>query len=37
MGCSTMAVKSLLARARSNLREHLEYYVKTGRIRHAVS
>jgi RNA polymerase sigma-70 factor, ECF subfamily len=34
MGCSTMAVKSLLARARTNLREKLEYYVETGRIRH---
>jgi len=37
MGCSTMAVKSLLARARGNLRERLEYYIKTGRVRQAVS
>lgn len=37
MGCSTMAVKSLLARARNNLRERLEYYVETGRIRRNVA
>ncbi len=37
MGCSTMAVKSLLARARTNLRDHLSYYVRTGRVRHPVS
>ena len=37
MGCSTMAVKSLLARARTNLRDHLNYYVRTGRVRHPVS
>jgi len=37
MGCSTMAVKSLLARARSNLRERLEHYVETGRLRQTVS
>jgi len=36
MGCSTMAVKSLLARARSNLRERLDHYVATGRIRRTV-
>lgn len=33
MGCSMMAVKSLLARARNNLRERLEYYMQTGRVR----
>ena len=37
MGCSTMAVKSLLARARSNLRDRLEYYVETGRVRRSVA
>jgi RNA polymerase sigma-70 factor, ECF subfamily len=37
MGCSVMAVKSLLARARSNLRQHLEHYVRTGRLRQSVS
>ena len=37
MGCSTMAVKSLLARARSNLREKLQYYVETGRVRRPVA
>ncbi len=33
MGCSMMAVKSLLARARNNLREQLEFYMQTGRVR----
>jgi len=37
MGCSTMAVKSLLARARGNLRDRLEYYIETGRIRRPVA
>jgi len=36
MGCSVMAVKSLLARARSNLRQRLSHYVRTGRIRRSV-
>ena len=31
LGCSTMAVKSLLARARENLKERLLLYVRTGR------
>jgi len=31
LGCSTMAVKSLMARARENLKEHLLHYLKTGR------
>jgi RNA polymerase sigma-70 factor (ECF subfamily) len=33
MGCSPLAVKSLLARARLNLRERLEHYVQTGGVR----
>jgi len=31
LGCSTMAVKSLMARARENLKEHLLHYLKTDR------
>jgi|WetSurMetagenome_2_1015567.scaffolds.fasta_scaffold57934_2 RNA polymerase sigma-70 factor, ECF subfamily len=31
IGCSTMAVKSLLARARDNLKDRLILYLKTGR------
>jgi len=31
MGCTTMAVKSLLARARENLKERLLLYLRTGR------
>jgi RNA polymerase sigma-70 factor (ECF subfamily) len=31
LGCSTMAVKSLLARARENLKKRLLLYVRTGR------
>jgi RNA polymerase sigma-70 factor, ECF subfamily len=33
IGCSTMAVKSLLARARDNLQERLVLYIRTGRGR----
>jgi len=33
IGCSTMAVKSLLARARDNLKDRLILYVRTGRGR----
>jgi RNA polymerase sigma-70 factor (ECF subfamily) len=36
LGCSTMAVKSLLARARENLKERLLLYVRTGRDRQRV-
>ncbi len=37
MGCSPLAVKSLLARARINLRQRLEHYVHTGNLRQAIS
>jgi RNA polymerase sigma-70 factor (ECF subfamily) len=37
MGCSVMAVKSLLARARSNLHDRLEHYIATGRVRRNTS
>ena len=37
MNCSVMAVKSLLARARNNLRDRLEFYLETGRVRRSVS
>ena len=37
IGCSTMAVKSLLARARDNLKDKLLLYIKTGRGRRSVS
>ena len=37
MGCSVMAVKSLLARARVNLRQRLEHYVRTGGVRQSIS
>jgi len=33
IGCSTMAVKSLLARARDNLKDRLLLYIRTGRGR----
>jgi len=36
IGCSTMAVKSLLARARDNLKDHLLLYIRTGRGRQRV-
>jgi RNA polymerase sigma-70 factor (ECF subfamily) len=36
IGCSTMAVKSLLARARDNLKDRLLLYVRTGRGRQKV-
>jgi len=36
IGCSTMAVKSLLARARDNLKERLHLYVRTGRRRQRI-
>jgi RNA polymerase sigma-70 factor (ECF subfamily) len=36
LGCSTMAVKSLLARARENLKNHLLLYLRTGRDRQRV-
>ncbi len=36
LGCSTMAVKSLLARARENLRDRLLLYVRTGRQRQRI-
>ena len=37
LGCSTMAVKSLLARARENLKDRLLLYIRTGRDRLRVS
>ena len=37
LGCSTMAVKSLLARARENLKDHLLLYIRTGRDRLRIS
>ena len=37
IGCSTMAVKSLLARARDNLKDRLLLYLRTGRGRQRVS
>jgi RNA polymerase sigma-70 factor (ECF subfamily) len=36
LACSTMAVKSLLARARENLKERLVLYLRTGRTRQRV-
>ncbi len=36
LGCSTMAVKSLLARARENLKNQLLLYLKTGRERQPI-
>jgi len=36
IGCSTMAVKSLLARARDNLKDRLLLYIRTGRGRQRV-
>ncbi|MBL7139888.1 MAG: sigma-70 family RNA polymerase sigma factor [Planctomycetes bacterium] len=36
IGCSTMAVKSLLARARDNLKDHLLLYIRTGRGRQRI-
>ncbi len=36
LGCSTMAVKSLLARARENLKHRLVLYLRTGRERQRV-
>jgi len=36
LGCSTMAVKSLLARARENLKDRLLLYLRTGRDRHSI-
>jgi len=36
IGCSTLAVKSLLARARDNLKDHLLLYIRTGRGRQRV-
>jgi RNA polymerase sigma-70 factor (ECF subfamily) len=36
IGCSTMAVKSLLARARDNLKDRLLLYIRTGRGRQKV-
>jgi len=36
IGCSTMAVKSLLARARDNLKERLLLYIRTGRGRQRI-
>jgi len=36
IGCSTMAVKSLLARARDNLKDRLLLYLRTGRGRQRV-
>jgi RNA polymerase sigma-70 factor (ECF subfamily) len=37
LGCSTMAVKSLLARARENLKNHLLLYLRTGRDRQRIN
>jgi len=37
IGCSTMAVKSLLARARDNLKDRLLLYIRTGRGRQRVT
>ncbi|HUU92021.1 MAG TPA: sigma-70 family RNA polymerase sigma factor [Phycisphaerae bacterium] len=37
IGCTTMAVKSLLARARDNLKDRLLLYIHTGRGRQRVS
>ena len=37
IGCTTMAVKSLLARARDNLKDRLLLYIRTGRGRQRVS
>jgi len=37
VGCTTMAVKSLLARARDNLKDQLLLYIRTGRGRQRVS
>jgi len=37
IGCSPLAVKSLLARARLNLRQRLDRYVRTGGLRHTTS
>ncbi|KPJ72422.1 MAG: hypothetical protein AMK72_10125 [Planctomycetes bacterium SM23_25] len=37
IGCTTMAVKSLLARARDNLKDRLLLYIQTGRGRQPVS
>jgi RNA polymerase sigma-70 factor (ECF subfamily) len=37
IGCSTMAVKSLLARARDNLKERLVLYLRTGRGRQRIA
>jgi RNA polymerase sigma-70 factor (ECF subfamily) len=37
IGCSTMAVKSLLARARDNLKDRLLLYIRTGRGRQRIS
>ncbi len=36
IGCSTMAVKSLLARARDNLKDRLLLYIRTGRGRQRI-
>jgi RNA polymerase sigma-70 factor (ECF subfamily) len=37
IGCSTMAVKSLLARARDNLKDRLLLYLRTGRGRQRIA
>jgi len=37
IGCSTMAVKSLLARARDNLKDRLLLYLRTGRSRQQIA